>query len=147
MRSGQDCPCFSGDYAVAGRYSRREREALAATGLTGETAAGQLVLAAVLLPRRSCLRFAGMRRRGWVDFEVPTLLCPWAPPGRRCLIKHGPAYRSDEGSVCELQFYGNGLIHKSSHCGNRGAPRGYFLRLIVMPDRPRRVITPDGGPA
>ena len=124
MGLGDDCPCFSGDYEVPSRYFRREREVLAATGLTGETVEGQPVIAAPMLPRRSFLRFAGMRRRGWVNYEVPTFACPWAPPGRRCLIKHGPAYRSDAGDEFVPQLDGNGLTHKVSHCGNPDAPRG-----------------------
>ncbi len=86
------------------------------------------------------------RRRGWVDYEVPTFPCPWAPPGRRCLIKHGPAYRSDAGDEFVPQLDGNGLTHKVSHCGNPDAPRGYFLRPLAMSDLPRRVVAPDGGP-
>ncbi len=122
-------------------FSPAERDALMATGITGETIDGQPVIAAVLLPRRAIVRMAGMTHPGWVDYELPCFRCPWSPAALPHVISHGPAWRSDAGEALEIRLDENGCFHRASHCiANPIAPPGYYVRPFTMQGLQRRVI-------
>ena len=143
-RSCTDC-MGDGRKAWRRRFSPCERYALMQTGLTGETIDGQPVIAALLLPRRAFIRFAGMARRGWVDYEAPHFRCPWSPAAWPHVIRHGPVFRSDAGDAVELGLDANGCFHRGSHChANPIAPPDYYVRPFIDPGLSRREIDTRG---
>ena len=97
---------------------------------------------AVLLRRRSRLRFCGMARECWVDYERPALRCPWSPLAWSHVIRHGPAYRSDAGETTVILLDRNGYFERGTHCARDGAPSNYLVHAVTVPALPRRIMLP-----
>lgn len=140
------CDCAAAPAEVA-KYTPMERNALAGTGLLGVEVGGDPVVRAVLLPRRGLLRFAGMSRTAWTNYEVPAFLCPWSPVLTPAVLSHGPNYVSDGGERCGPQLT-NGradFAHRVSHCplariGSKQVPVSYWIAAERLPWLKRRLI-------
>jgi len=133
-----------GDHAS--QFTPFEWAALGRTGLDGEIR-GIPVVRALLLPRKGIVQFAGMSRPGLVEWETPAFRCPWSILELPPVLRHGPTYRTLDGTpvrnaeyVDNFQLDENGCFHRTSHCQGLAGDEGYFVRPFTDPTLPRRLV-------